>query len=276
MQNPHCTAPTSPKAHAYTSRSRGERPSMVVTALPSSLAVVSLHARHAFPSTRTEQEPQTPSAQPSFTEVKRASSRRYSSRFLSAATVTTLWFSVNWNIRVPPWKSIRHDQVNLPRRADLLVVVAYLRILGIPEALTAHRVEKLPGVPELYPVTLFLLEELFLHGGPAEVKNVVVRGIEENVARPAFQDRWRQVKVAAVHLLQDRVVAVEAVSRDGHDVVSRPQAEVLCQLDGTKDIGDAGWADRVRQAPRRIPIPAQPRGRISAIVKYLDALYRLF
>src|ERR1017187_2227262 len=77
MQNPHCTAPTSPKAHAYTSRSRGERPSLVVTDLPWTLAVVSVHARTAFPFTITEQLPQTPSAQPSFTEVMRAPARKY-------------------------------------------------------------------------------------------------------------------------------------------------------------------------------------------------------
>ena len=102
MQNPHCTAPTSPKAHAYTSRSRAERPSLVVTDLPWTLATVSVQARTAFPFTITEQEPQTPSAQPSFTEVRRASSRRYSSRFLSASTATSFPFSVNWNIPLAP------------------------------------------------------------------------------------------------------------------------------------------------------------------------------
>ncbi len=102
MQNPHCTAPTSPKAHAYTSRSRAERPSVVVTDFPFTLATVSVQARTALPFTSTEQDPQTPSAQPSFTEVKRASSRKYSSRFLSAPTATLFPFSVNWNIVVAP------------------------------------------------------------------------------------------------------------------------------------------------------------------------------
>src|ERR1035437_5215331 len=197
--------------------------------------MVSLQDRNAFPSTSTEQEPQTPSAQPSFTEIKRASSRRYSSRFLSAATVTAFWFSVNLNIAGTPW-------VKLPRCEYLAVVLAYLCILCVPERLVAHGVEERFGVTELQPVVLLLLEELFLCRELAEVKYMFIGCTEEDVTRPAIQYLRRQLAIAAVQLLQHRVIAIKAVGCDGYHIVSRSQTQMLCQLDCAQHIADTGGA----------------------------------
>ncbi len=76
MQKPHWTAPALAKVQLYTSFSRGDSPSTVTTLRPASLAVVNRQARAALPSTSTMQAPQAPSEQPSFTEVRRRSSRR--------------------------------------------------------------------------------------------------------------------------------------------------------------------------------------------------------
>ena len=76
MQNPHWTAPASPKAQTQASFSKSVRPSTVRTLFPSILSVVRTQARVAFPSTSTVQVPQAPSLQPSFTLVRRSSSRR--------------------------------------------------------------------------------------------------------------------------------------------------------------------------------------------------------
>ena len=59
------------------------------TDFPSILSVVKMQALTALPSTRTVQVPQAPSLQPSFTLVRRSSSRRkrISFWFFSAATV---------------------------------------------------------------------------------------------------------------------------------------------------------------------------------------------
>ena len=68
IQNPHCTAPALLKAYTYTSFSRSLNPSTVKIDFPQNLAILCVHAKTGFPSTRTVQLPHTPSLHPSFTD----------------------------------------------------------------------------------------------------------------------------------------------------------------------------------------------------------------
>ena len=185
------------------------------------LGRVNVQARHAFPSTSTEQEPHTPSAQPSLTEVKRASSRKYSSRFLSAATVTAFWFSVNWNIAVTP--SSCNAAISA---ADLSVVLVHLCVLRIPERLAAHGIEKLPSCSRTSTSRFsFCRKSRSFTAGLRKSNTCSSAAPRKMSCAQRSSTGGAKIEIAAVHLFQHGVIAVEAVGRDGDDVVSRPQAQ---------------------------------------------------
>ena len=77
VQKPHWTPPLTTKASPKTSRSRGDRPSAVVSDLPSRSFIFIRQLRREAPSTRTVQQPQTPSPeQPSLGLMSPATSRK--------------------------------------------------------------------------------------------------------------------------------------------------------------------------------------------------------
>ena len=77
VQKPHCTPPLATKASPKTSRSRADRPSAVVSDLPSRSFILILQLRRDAPSTSTVQQPHTPSPEhPSLGLMSPATSRR--------------------------------------------------------------------------------------------------------------------------------------------------------------------------------------------------------
>ena len=77
VQKPHCTPPLTTKASANTSRSCADRPSAVVSDFPSRSFIFIRQLSRAMPSTRTVQQPHTPSPeQPSLGLMSPATSRK--------------------------------------------------------------------------------------------------------------------------------------------------------------------------------------------------------
>jgi hypothetical protein len=87
VQKPHCMAWSAQKASCSGLRpSAGVRPSMVVTAAPSSCAARSRQLRALAPSTSTVQAPHTPCSQPTWVPVRASVSRRKSASDCRAGT----------------------------------------------------------------------------------------------------------------------------------------------------------------------------------------------
>ena len=132
-----------------------------------------------------------------------------------------------------------------------------LAYCAIPELLAAHGVEERLCVTELQPVVLLLLKELFLYRSFAEVEYMFIGRAQKDVVCPAIQYLRSQLEIAAVQILQHRVIAIEAIGRDGYHIVFRSQPQVLRQLDRSQHIADAGGAKQVAQAQGKVPVHAQ-------------------
>ena len=78
VQNPHCSPPSMAKALTTVSFFPGSSPSIVMTSFPAIRLIGAIQAFSTFPSSKTEQHPQTPSgAQPSLGEMISSTSRKY-------------------------------------------------------------------------------------------------------------------------------------------------------------------------------------------------------
>ena len=104
MQNPHCTEPLDPKAYTKASFSSPLSPSVVMIFLPTASFVVSTQDFTALPSTMIVHVPHAPSLQPSLTECRCRSSRRYRSSGFSSSVLLMIPFTVKqyFPFIVPP------------------------------------------------------------------------------------------------------------------------------------------------------------------------------
>src|SRR5579872_4746 len=113
-QYPHCGTSSSIHARCTGCVTSGERPSIVVTALPCTLATLVMQERAATPLTCTVHAPHRDMPQPNFVPVMPSVSRKTHNSGISGVTSTSCGFPFSVNliaIREPP---LRESQTVTP------------------------------------------------------------------------------------------------------------------------------------------------------------------
>src|ERR1017187_3997763 len=133
-------------------------------------------------------------------------------------------------------------------------------VLRLPEALRFHLLQVGMGIAEARPDVFLVAEQTFFFGARAHIQNVYLAAAAEHALEPATQLAGIDWTATFREVGQHGRIAVEAVGRNGNDVVVGAELQVMGQTDGAQHVADSGDAE---QAFERSQLPwRQPEERL--------------